>query len=800
MWAKELKDSPQPNIDGKLDDEVWKSANAEKTVHFTQRSPENGAQSSLETKISLYYNDDAIYVAAWLYDDEVEKIGRELGDRDSGFGVNSDFFALYFDTYQSEISAVSFVVSASGVQTDRILINGDNDNSWNAVWESGVSKDENGWYAEFKIPYAALRFPKKEVQEWGVNFMRRSIRLNEWSFWNHIDRDIAGFENQFGVLKGIKNIKPPLRLSLSPYLTGYAQNLSDDTKWSSRVTGGMDLKWGINESFTLDMMMIPDFGQVRADNKILNLGPFEVRYDENRQFFTEGTDLFQKGNIFYSRRIGQSFDILEENTVSDEEEIIDSPSDAPIINAAKISGRTNDGIGIGFLNAVTNQTYATVENTTTGETREIIADPVTNFNVLVVDKLLPNNSNVSFTNTNVFRDGKGSRSNVSAGQLSLNSKDNTYFFNSTVAYSHVSDWDDEENIREVTPGFKLNMGAGKQSGKIRYGLWSNLESDTYNPNDLGFLRSPNEVSFGGEFGYVNNNPKSDYLNSFRSWTNISQSSLYKPFKYQSTEISSNFRARNKSFWTVFGFMNWEVGDGYDYFGPQQDIEKGYFYVREPSFVVNTGLESDSRKTFYFETNAGMWRRPSRNQTDNWFNLELNFRVNNQFSFVIQQNHSWARDEEGYVDETYNTAGELEDVIYGQRDIRNVTSSIRGKYSFTPTMGLNFRVRHYWSKVNYEKYAKLGTDGYLYPTNYSNFDESGVDQNNRNYSAFNTEVTFNWYWAPGSVLSLMWKNQLESDQSVLSKSYFDEVNNIFDQSQDTIFSLRILYFLDYAYLF
>ena len=110
--------------------------------------------------------------------------------------------------------------------------------------------------------------------------------------------------------KGVSNIKPPLRLQFSPYFSVYANhypyNQPEQKNWTSQVNGGMDVKYGINQAFTLDATLIPDFGQVQSDNQVLKSYPFEVKYNENRPFFTEGTELFSKGNLFYSRRIGGS--------------------------------------------------------------------------------------------------------------------------------------------------------------------------------------------------------------------------------------------------------------------------------------------------------------------------------------------------------------------------------------------------------------------------------------------------------------------------------------------------------------
>jgi hypothetical protein len=137
--------------------------------------------------------------------------------------------------------------------------------------------------------------------------MRFTRRNNENSFWNFVDPNTNGFVNQFGNFTGIQNIEPPLRLSFSPYLsTGVNVSPSangNKTEWLK--SGGMDLKYGISEAFTLDATIIPDFGQVVSDNVVNNLTPYEIKFDENRQFFTEGTELFNKAGLFYSRRVGE---------------------------------------------------------------------------------------------------------------------------------------------------------------------------------------------------------------------------------------------------------------------------------------------------------------------------------------------------------------------------------------------------------------------------------------------------------------------------------------------------------------
>ena len=200
----------------------------------------------------------------------------------------------------------------------------------------------------------------------------------------------------------------------------------------------MDVKYGINEAFTLDMTLIPDFGQVQSDNKVLNLTPFEVKYNENRPFFTEGTELFNKGNLFYSRRVGgQPLHYGDvENQISSNEEVVKNPVESKLINATKISGRTKSGLGIGFFNALTKPMYAEVEDNN-GNKREIETNPLTNYNIVVLDQTLKNNSSISAINTNVTRSGSDYDANVTAGLFNFNNKKNTYNWYGKFALSQL---------------------------------------------------------------------------------------------------------------------------------------------------------------------------------------------------------------------------------------------------------------------------------------------------------------------------------------------------------------------------
>ncbi|MBO9658773.1 MAG: carbohydrate binding family 9 domain-containing protein, partial [Chitinophagaceae bacterium] len=519
-----------PVIDGSLTDAAWQGITA--ATGFIQNFPNVGAPASQRTEVKIIYDDDAIYVGAYLYDDSA-LIRRQITARDEEQQKDLDYFSVFFDTYNDHQNGFQFLVTSSNVQTDaRLAPNittgfGEyGDKTWDAVWESKVSIRSDGWVVEMKIPYLSLRFSKNEVQQWGLQFLRSVRRNNETTFWNFVDPQVNGFVNQFGILQDLREIRPPLRLSFSPYLsTGVRNTPTRDgyrTEWLK--SGGMDVKYGINESFTLDATLIPDFGQVISDNVVNNLTPYEVRFDEYRPFFTEGTEIFNKSGLFYSRRVGaaptgyQEVNALVAN--NQDLEIVKNPGRTQLYNAIKVSGRTKNKLGIGILNAIGAPMYALVRDKTTGDETEIKTESLTNYNILVLDQALRGRSYVTFTNTNVLRDGHGRDANVSGIDLSLYDKNNNYNVRGYAHYSKIFGPDSYD-------GFNTLIRTGKVSGHIRYAAQNIIRSVNYDPTDLGYLQTPNQVINYGTVSYNQFNPTKNFLNQTYSLS-VTHGSLFRP--------------------------------------------------------------------------------------------------------------------------------------------------------------------------------------------------------------------------------------------------------------------------------
>ena len=373
------KATKAPIIDGVLDDAAWQSANEAKD--FIQYRPEMGIkeEDQFRTVVKVAYDNNAIYVGAYLYDDP-SQLMRQISSRDN-FG-QSDFLMLILNPNNDAQNNTYFVVFSSGTQADAVATSDNEDFGWNAVWDSAVKINDDGWVVEMKIPYSALRFSNEEVQTWGMQVHREFRRSRTRYTWNPIDAT-KGFSGLYhGELKGIQKIEPPVRLSFYPFASTITRSFDGKTDNTNRL--GLDIKYGITENFTLDATLIPDFSQAAFDNVRLNLGPFEQTFGEQRQFFKEGVDLFNKGNLFFSRRIGNA--PIDSPELGENEEIVNMPTEVKTINALKVSGRTKKGLGIGFFNAITERTEVSVKDTLTDETRSEVVEPLANYNILVIDQ------------------------------------------------------------------------------------------------------------------------------------------------------------------------------------------------------------------------------------------------------------------------------------------------------------------------------------------------------------------------------------------------------------------------------
>ncbi|MCY2686483.1 DUF5916 domain-containing protein [Salinimicrobium sp. TH3] len=756
-----------PRIDGKLDDVAWK--NAAVATNFVERQPNNGRPipDSLATRVKVVYDDLGIYFGAEMLDPDPSEIRKELTERDD-IG-NDDFFFILLNGYNDRQQSMQFIVTAAGVQYDAKMTNGNEDSSWNAIWYSGVDLNGRGWTAEIFIPYSELRFPEKDIQEWGLQMEREFKRSGTRYSWSPINTAKGSFSIYDGEIHGIENIQTPTRLSVQPYISTYLNNYDGET--TTRFNGGMDLKYGINDAFTLDMILVPDFGQTRFDESVLNLSAFEVQYDEQRPFFTEGTELFTKGDLFYSRRVGGvPFGDVE---LSEEEEIENFPASVDLINALKVSGRTDGGLGIGFFNAITEKTYVKVKNIETGESRRELIEPVTNYNILVLDQRYGDNSSISLVNTNTTREGHFRDANATGLYLDHTNQNNTYKFFTEIEGSWVME-------DETKSGLEAQGGFSKISGKNRIDLNAQMRTKDYDINDLGYSSATNYMKYQGLYQRRLLQPKGFLNNMYLNFVAVHERRL-EPDLHSRLVLNFNSSFTTKQFFNFGGgFESTPIGTN-DIYEPRVD---GMYFTIPTYYDQWLWFNTDFRKKLVVEAVADWYKYDERGRGDLIFDFSPRYRFSDKFKVQLSTNVRLSDKEEGYVDSMED------DILFGQRDRNTIVNSLGANYIFNNKMGLNLAFRHYYSEVFYTEFYTLQNDGelsYYGPLN---------NKYNTTYNSWNVDLRFSWWFAPGSQMTLLYRNATDSYIERSHINIGDNFKNLFDRPQVNSLSLRVSYYLDY----
>ncbi|MBN1434685.1 carbohydrate binding family 9 domain-containing protein [Candidatus Fermentibacterales bacterium] len=460
-----------PSVDGYLTDAVWELARPQ-VITFTQFNPVYGEPVSEATEIRIIYDDDAIYFGFVLFDSLPDRMGSSLTPRD--VYLPGDWIAILLDTFGEGREASSFEVNLAGSLMDsKINPYGEWDYSWDAVWECETSSGSEGWCAEYRIPFSALRFSDEEDQLWAVNFQRVIYRTGEngWCVLS-CTHDQADIDN-FAPLRGLHGLESPVGLELRPYGSGRVHHQPGEDGERTELDGGLDAKIGISSGLTADLTLNPDFGQVEADEEEMNLSYFETFLQEKRPFFMESSETFEMPfNMFYSRRIGG---------VAPNGEVI------PIIGGAKASGTIGSDLQVGFLEAVTARV---------SEGDDLLV-PLSNFGVLSLRQGLSSMSYVGVygaskeTPEQDGLDGSDySRSVAGDFRLGLPS-------DLVLAGAVAGSWN-----RGSDDGQAYSMAFGRLGSGLFYVLESTYMTDGFDVNGTGYTAATDRITTDLEWHYT----------------------------------------------------------------------------------------------------------------------------------------------------------------------------------------------------------------------------------------------------------------------------------------------------------
>lgn len=510
--------SQAPNLDGDVaNDPAWNAAIA--ATGFVQVRPFEGLAASERTEVFVGYSDDTLFIGVICYDREPEKLIISDGGRDS-ITPEVDNFAVVLDSFKDRQNGFVFSTTPGAVQFDGQVVKGGSGSfgsggggfnlNWDASWDVAAQVNEAGWSAEFAIPFKSLRYGGSKVQDWGINFHRIVARRNEVSFWAPLARQHNLFRvSDAGTLKNV-TVPRQRNLKITPYLLGQSRSggalikdTESDTEW------GLDAKYMLTPSLSLDLTYNTDFAQVEADDVQVNLDRFSIFLPEKRPFFLENAGQFSVGNpreveLFFSRRIGIGSGGVQQ----------------PIDSGVRLSGKVRGSTNLGLLHMQTQSINALAGNS---------------YSVLRVNQELANRSSLGAIY--VARQG-----------------DDDQDYNNTYAIDGRWGIGDEITVsgylaQTETPGRR----GDDQAGSLRFGwnsqAWTNHVAyskvgENFNP-EVGFLRRSNYEKF--DFMIFNRTRPADLWGLFELRPHMYHRSYFSADGYHEsgfTHIDNHFEWHN----------------------------------------------------------------------------------------------------------------------------------------------------------------------------------------------------------------------------------------------------------------
>ena len=834
------------HLDGKLDDAAWQTATP--ATDFTQNDPAEGQPASERTEVRFLYDDDALYIGARMWD-ATGDVRTRMGRRDA-MVEGSDFLYIMLDSHHDHLLAYQFSVNPSGLKRDELNSSNGNDTSWDAVWDLATSVDAQGWIAEIRIPFSQLRFPDQEDQLWGVQIQRRIIRKQELSVFSFTPKRERGGVARFGHLSGLQNLKRGRPLEVMPYAVARAEYANVDAadpfgKEAAAFGGaGIDLKYRVTSSLTVDGTVNPDFGQVELDPAVVNLSAFETSFQEKRPFFVEGNDIFRFGEmgnnsqLFYSRRVGRG----PQGSMPSGTAFSNRPDASTILAAAKLSGRTANGWSLGFLEAFTDREQAEFV-LDDGGTGEQIVEPYTNYFVGRARKnLRQGETTIGLIGSAVNRKLETSaltdvlRSNAYVGGADFNHE----FFNRTwsaqgfFALSHVlgspaamvrtqrsssryfqrpdADYLEVDSSATSMTGYAARLEVGKRAGLHWRGEGSlSLTAPNYEINDGGFQTTVDRIGANGNISYVHQTP-GRYFRDWRISSNPNGSWNYGG-EFQGGRVNIDLNGQLLSNWG--GNVNYSYGfDAYD-----DRLTRGGPSAREIGGQnVGWELHTDNRQQVNGRIRGNYsWSRTGGYHLGSGGNVTV--RPAETWSISVGPSFNKSRNSAQYstsVEDALMTATYGRRYLFAPIEQTSLSMDTRLNINFTPNLSFDLFAQPFISSGRYESPMQLRRPR-TYEFDIFNTANGTLTEDSAGYHIdpdrdgpaaqftigkrdFNTRslrgnAVLRWEWRPGSTLFLVWQQERSGSHAFGNFNFTRDVGGVFGAKPQNVFLVKFSYWLN-----
>ncbi len=838
-----------PVIDGKLDDPAWLAGTWED--QFIQLQPYQGRHPSQKTEFKILYDNNNIYVAIKARDTAPDSIEKRLTPKDD-LEMSGDIVGILFDSYFDHRTSFNFMVSAGGVKTDYVMSeDGRNeDPTWDPIWYVKTHITREGWQAEMRIPLSQLRFSKTEKQVWGLEVVRYIFRKQELSLWQLIPNDAPGMVHLFGELHGINDIKPKKQFELAPYGVARYEHYEPEegnpfrTGKGFKFNAGLDGKVGLTNNITMDFTVNPDFGQVEADPSKLNLTAYETFYEEKRPFFVEGKNIYNyqlmmgdgdmaSENVFYSRRIGrrpQGYAQMENGDYAK------TPDVTTILGAAKISGKTKNGLSIGIMESVTanekaeidhegSRTYQTVEPLTNyavarlqkdyGQGRTSIGGIFTSVNRKLGGTSLDYLRRAAYTGGLDFSHSwKDRKFNVS-GKVVFSSVfgDTTAMLRTQTSSTHYFQRPDAKHLTLDSARTSLYGSAGSfQIGKIggghlQYLAFLTWKSPGLELNDIGFLQNTDQILEILWVGYRIWEPFSIFrkmninFNQYSGWDFGGT--------YLLTGGNSNVFTQFKNYWTFVAGVNSSTNSV-----SNSLLRGGPSFLMPGRIGTFARLSTDDRKKLNFSLSYSFRNGFEQSNRYSNYSMGILYRPFSTFQISLKPAYTKGSDQLQYVS-TKNYNGENR-YIFGHIDQQVLEMSIRLSFSILPNLNIQFWGQPFIAAGKYTDFKRI-TDPHAdtYTGRFHTFtrDEISYDEENNiylidengdsntdyfifnpdfNYKSFKSNLVLHWEFVPGSNLYLVWSQN--KDQYAMNSDLHigDDFKDLIQSYPYNVFLIKFSY--------
>ena len=805
--ATAARASTAPVLDGKDDDALWLVAPA--ITQFRQHDPVEDGDPRFRTEAKVGYDSRYLYVFVRAFDPAPDSVMAFLSRRDAR--TPSDYIHLMVDSYRDRRTGVRFSVNPVGVKRDfSISGDGNEDASWDGVWDVATAVDSLGWTAEYRIPFGQLRFPEAATHTFGFAVWRDIARYNERISWPLFRRSRTGLVSQWGDVSGFDGISSPRRLEVLPYTvaTNAPRPVGNAFERRQSVAFGADVKYGLTSNLTLDATVNPDFGQVEADPAVLNLSAFEQFFEERRPFFLEGAGIFNfagqtfgNGNtpsnaLFYSRRIGRGPQLS--GRYYDQ----DNPTNSTIMGAAKLTGRTAGGLSVGFLDAVTQR-----ETGAGGRTIE----PQSNYMVArLAQDLRDGNSGVGLMLTATNRaldDDSRDLLRESAYALGIDARHrfwhNDYQVTGTAVLSQVSGTPaailatQRSNVHlfqrpdsrlrvdstaTALAGSRVSFGIGKQGGGItRFNASVSRTSAGYEINDAGFLTRADVTSNGNWFGLQLQEPTRYYRRVFANlnqWNEWNTDGLH---LNSGANVNVNGELPNQ-WWVFTGFNVNGIGEAYD----DRASRGGPALRRTLRQNAWLGIETDGRKPVTV-TLQGYYALPDVAGSTEWgIDPAVNFRVASRLQAEVGLHLSAGLNDAQWVGNVADAAGTH--FTFARLHQRTSAVTTRLDYTVTPALSVQVYAQPFITAGDYDALRELAdprADRYA-----DRFRSFVGPLNDFNVKQFRSNTVVRWEYRPGSVLFLVWQQgRGQYDRNLGSFDLGRDYGDLFKSRSDNTFLIK-----------